>query len=158
MGGQQRFNQFLKILCRANIFVYGSYCCHQSTRMKALKHEAVQKALAALTNRPWPFATDLYAAWGGAWLNFVTVASPHGLDNVKSIATRTFDTRNLLTSKHLVEAHCPFYFNFMGAFAIFSPHTLQIDLIFPTFCFVGMTAGLKHDWPPLLSNRLTNGL
>lgn len=52
MGGQQRFNQFLKILCRANIFVYGSYCCHQSTRMKALKHEAVQKALAALTNRP----------------------------------------------------------------------------------------------------------
>lgn len=52
MGGQQRFNQFLKILCCANIFVYGSYCCHQSTRMKALKHEAVQKALAALTSRP----------------------------------------------------------------------------------------------------------
>lgn len=24
MGGQQRFNQFLKILCCANIFVYGS--------------------------------------------------------------------------------------------------------------------------------------
>lgn len=151
MGGQQRFNQFLKILCCANTFVYGSYCCHQSTRMKALKHEAVQKALAALTSRPWPFATDLYGAWGGARLNFVTVASPHGLDNVKSMQhARSTHVFYSLASTWL---KCIAHF-----FPTYPPNFAWIDLIFPTFCLVGMTAGLKHDWPPLLSNRLTNGL
>lgn len=37
-------------------------------------------------------------------------------------ATRLFNRRDW----HLVKVHCPFLFDLMGAFAIFSPQTLQI--------------------------------